>query len=216
MNYTQLTFSNHEFTKERKTISKIVLDSKNFYKYRNTEDSDSESTINFIKDNLKAGLFYDYVISREGVIFKVTSEGYASNALDFNLYSEKASKFFPTECPQTDGAVIKHTTTPDVKCVTILTETDNVDGTLDTGDMTSETKDALEYLMAYLFKTESLKPSDVMNRFDFSQKENDSLGHMLYKNDFVKLVILTNTAKKIAEERSSLTLDLSSTESITL
>ena len=70
--------------------------------------------------------------------------------------------------------------------------------------------------MAYLFKTESLKPSDVMNRFDFSQKENDSLGHMLYKNDFVKLVILTNTAKKIAEERSSLTLDLSSTESITL
>ena len=99
INYTQIKLKNENeiFLREKHEVSIIVLDSQNLIQGKTFKNEDDKIK-NFINEQMKfkdKGLFYDYIITKKGNVYKCTPDEKASTVLNFRHYSEEASILLP-------------------------------------------------------------------------------------------------------------------------
>lgn len=226
INYTQIKLKNENeiFLREKHEVSIIVLDSQNLIQGKTFKNEDDKIK-NFINEQMKfkdKGLFYDYIITKKGNVYKCTPDEKASTVLNFRHYSEEASILLPKYCDQTDGDLFYRCNTPDQVAVTICIESDEEDPSVTTnsGNINDFEKDTLEDILAYYIrKDETIDAKKVINRCFFPKDNNSKqyIGHMYYKNNIVKLMIEVAIATRCkAINRSIETIEFSKINTIEL
>ena len=221
----QIKYKNENdiFINEKIDVDVIVLDSQNLVKGKIFENDD-EKIKSFLNDQLKfgnKGLFYDYIITKKGNIYKCTPENKSSTVLNFRHYSEEASILLPEYCDQTDGDLFYRTKTPDQVAVTICTESDEDDykTTFNSGSMNDFEKEALEDILSYYIrKDESITAKKIVNRCYFPKDKNtkEYTGHMYYKYNIVRMMIEVAMATNKARNRSIDKIEFSKLSTIEL
>lgn len=223
--YTQIKFKdeNEIFSREKHEVGIIVLDSQNLIRGKTFENED-DKVKNFISEQIKfkdKGLFYDYIITKKGNIYKCTPDEKSSTVLNFRHYSEEASVLLPKYCDQTDGELFYRCNTPDQVAVTICIESDEEDPnvTTNSGNINDLEKESLEDILAYYIRRdETINAKKIINRCFFPKDKNTKqyIGHMYYKNNIVRLMIEIAMATNKARNRSIENIEFSKINTIEL
>lgn len=217
INYKKIVYSEEDknemfpLTKEEET-SAVVLDSANLSNGKSFESED-EKILDFISNQKrlgKKGVYYDFIITKKGTVYKTAPDGRAAHALDFDLYSEKASTLLPKYCPQTDGKVFARDTTPDVIASSILIECDSEENTnIDNGTISDLTRYSLEDLLGYYIKEHNVNVSKmILLRCMFPKLdiEKETIGPSMYKEKTVSFILLTSHALSVTRNSGSIKL----------
>lgn len=216
ISYIKLEYSEEDkkemfpLQKEEETYI-VVLDSANLNNGKVFE-SEIDKITNYIETQKRRGEFgklCDYIITKRGTIYKVSPEGLSSNVLKFDLYSESISVLLPNYCPQTDGKIIPHKTSPDVIASTILIECDGDETTnVDNGEISEASKQSLEDLLAYFMKNQDISTKYILkrNRFPKLETEQNLIGPSMYRSNAVGFLLLTSYAMAIARNNREITL----------
>lgn len=225
--YTQINYNdeieNKIFNFDRNKVDMIVLDSLNFVNGK-TFESEDDKIKHFLNEQIKfgnKGLFYDYIITKTGKVYKCTPKNKCGTVLNFRYYSEEASILLPKYCDQTDGELFKRTKTPDQVVASICIESDESDPTvsINSGNINDFEKESLEDIIAYYIReNESIGIKKIVNRSCFPKDENlrRNIGHMYYKNNIVRLILEISLAARKAKNVSIENIEFSKINTIEL
>ncbi len=217
LEYTQLIYSKETEQKlfpnykEEGNLSLVVLDSANLNKGK-LFDSENDKILNFLTEQnsyKENSVLYDFVITKTGVIYKLTPEGKCGTSLTFDLYSEYASKLLPLHCPQTDGKIYKHEKFPDQVAASILVECDNDPNTnIDSGILTECTKDSVEDILAYYIKNYGIQYKNIIGRYRLPKTKDDinRTGPSFFKHDPVLQILSISYAVAIARNEHNISI----------
>lgn len=169
----------------------IVLDDVRIKKEKyNLENEEALNEFFYLQE--KYDIVYDYIISNNGTLYKMSPVDKAGSACSFDKYSYKAGTMLPSACPQYDTTKNKPGETPDQYCISIGVASDNSD------EPTFEQRATLVSLLnSLMLEHESLKPNKVVCRNLFPRQEivKNSTGHIFYKNNAGRLLTLSTLAK---------------------
>lgn len=214
INYVDITYHPTIYTKtfplEKKETKLICLDSFQFNNLHGKEFDDSE---NMIRDYVnreynssnKSGVYWNWVITLDGKIYKMTPNKQAAHCCVFQYYSERISKDLPEYCPQYKIDTEDFTKTPDQVIESICLETKPSAEDLDL-QPTKEQRNSLIDLLAYLLKENNLKTFNIITRSMIAKIDNlkKSLGHQFYKNHISELVIIASYAMMQIKKESEI------------
>lgn len=170
--------------------------------FDNSEDMIKDYINREIATNNKLGIYWDWIITKDGKLYKMTPEEKAAHSSVFEYYSHRISVELPKYCPQYQNDVTDFTKIPDQVIESICIETDNDSD----GQPNAKQNRAFINLLAYLFKNKNLRPSSILTRSMLAKAENAKahLGNVYYKNNISDLVIASSYALGITKKENEI------------
>ncbi len=160
------------------------------------EDSSDEKVLSYMNRGNK--VLYDYMVTLDGTIYKITPPHKRGNASKFNLYSSRMCKELPDLCPLYE-LEDENAAPPDVKVVSIC-----VESSIKSNVPTNKQKYSLEHLLAYLFKKYTIHASKLITRnmIPKEEKKKREIGHKHFSDGVVisNLILLASHGLSIDEK----------------
>lgn len=209
--YIQINYDgkniNDIFPCKKENPELITVDS---FQFNNLHGKIFEKSEDMIKDyinreintNNKLGIYWDWIITKDGKLYKITPDEKAAHCSTFEYYSNRISVELPKYCPQYQNDLADFTKIPDQVIESICIETDNTSN----GQPNNDQNKLFINLLAYLFKNKDLRPSSILTRSMLAKSENikSHLGHMYYKNNISELVIASSYALIITKKENEI------------
>lgn len=188
----------------------IVVDS---FQFNNLHGKTFDNSGDMIEDYInreistsnKLGIYWDWIITKDGELYKMTPEGKAAHCSVFEYYSHRISVELPKYCPQYQIDITDFTKIPDQVIESICIEADNDSD----GKPNVKQNRLFINLLAYLFMNKKLKPSDILTRSMLAKSDvlKSHLGHIYYKNNISELVIAASYALAITRKENEIGID---------
>lgn len=208
--YNQINYDGKEneiFPCKKEDPKLIVIDSFQFNNlhgknFDNSEDMIKDYINREISSNDKLGIYWDWIITKDNKLYKMTPEEKAAHCSEFEYYSHRISTELPGYCPQYKNDITDFTKIPDQVIESICIESDNDSD----GQPTTNQRQIFINLLAYLFKNKNLKPSDILTRSMLAKADNlkGSLGHSYYKSNISELVIVASYALALTRKENEI------------
>ena len=162
--------------------------------YHKDDVTSDEKIFAYLNRNNK--VLYDYMITLDGTIYKITPPHKRGNASKCNLYSSRMCKELPDFCPLYEQ-VNEDATQPDVKIVSIC-----VESLVNSNIPTNNQKYSLDHLLAYLFKKYTIPASKLITRnmIPKDEKKKRDIGHKYFSDTITNLILLASHGLSINEK----------------
>lgn len=141
-------------------------------------------------------VLYDYMVTTDGTIYKITPPHKRGNASRYNLYSSRMCKELPDLCPLYEIGD-EEGTPPDVKIVSIC-----VESSVKSNNPTTKQLYSLDHLLAYLFKRYTIPASKLITRnmIPKDEKKKRETGHKYFSDTITNLILLASHGLSINEK----------------
>lgn len=161
--------------------------------YHENETSDNKILAYLNRGNK---VLYDYMVTVDGTIYKITPPHKRGNASRYNLYSSRMCKELPDLCPLYELGD-EEDTTPDIKIVSICAES-----SVKSNNPTTKQLYSLDHLLAYLFKKYTIPASKLITRnmIPKDEKKKRETGHKYFSDTITNLILLASHGLSINEK----------------